>query len=585
MAGFSVEPKRDCPHLRFLEDTEIPQISYPNSCSDCGDASENWLCLSCNETRCSRYVHGHASRHGAATGHPVAVSFADCSAWCYLCEDYVDHPALRPFITAVQTVKFRSPAPPAPARAPAAAAPAPAPAPAAAAPPAAVAALESLKKNAIEGKRDAELEVEGSDAGDLLAISECTGCVVHVRGSGLGALAMRSLRGCAVHVETSAAPPETSMERCQQTEVVFSSAPGNVYLAGCTEVALAMRSGWEALHTTACQRVTLQPPGGPVFRVRSSDEHIITQAARGQVVSEFAARRAEGDSSVAAPDDDEEPVAVPRRSRMLGHARPEDIEEHHDSPQEFESKMLIVARMVRDAAGDTVVYTGAGISTSASIPDYRGPKGVWTARDRGERVTMDISFEEAKPTRAHMAIAGLVREGLIKFVTSTNVDGLHVRSGLGPEHLAELHGNAFLEVCRACGARHMRFFDTTSIAGPHKTADKHSTGRDCDKCGKPLFDSIVHFGENLPRTEIESAARQAKCKLSLVLGTSMMRTKYDSLSAVRLFARTDEFMEKLCALLGVAIPEYMHFDKIIQAVWPPKFITFFAENPMVHKDL
>lgn len=48
--------------------------------------------------------------------------------------------------------------------------------------------------------------------------------------------------------------------------------------------------------------------------------------------------------------------------------------EKYDPPDILESKIRELADMIR-ISRHFVVHTGAGISTSAGIPDFRGPKG------------------------------------------------------------------------------------------------------------------------------------------------------------------------------------------------------------------
>ena len=116
-----------------------------------------------------------------------------------------------------------------------------------------------------------------------------------------------------------------------------------------------------------------------------------------------------------------------------------EIEEFEDSLADLEVKIKKLAHLVGESK-HLVVFTGAGISTSASIPDYRGPNGVWTFKAHGKK-TEDIPFfDKAAPTPCHMTLKELQDRNILKYIISQNDDGLHRRSGILKERISELQG-------------------------------------------------------------------------------------------------------------------------------------------------
>ena len=81
-----------------------------------------------------------------------------------------------------------------------------------------------------------------------------------------------------------------------------------------------------------------------------------------------------------------------------------------DDPAVTETKAQKLAEWIKTAK-HVVVHTGAGISTSAGIPDFRGPNGVWTLEEKGLKPNINVSFDLAKPTLTHMALTALINSG------------------------------------------------------------------------------------------------------------------------------------------------------------------------------
>jgi NAD-dependent deacetylase len=155
---------------------------------------------------------------------------------------------------------------------------------------------------------------------------------------------------------------------------------------------------------------------------------------------------------------------------------------------------------------NTVVFTGAGLSTDSGLRDFRGPDGLWTRRDKGLSTPVQ-NWTNVEPNAGHIAIFELQQMGKLAFLISQNVDNLHLKSGIKPELLAELHGNMTKVRCLQCE------FKMDRIEGE----------RQCPICGGKLKSTVVDFGDSLPVKDLnESYTHAGRCDLFIVIGSSLV---------------------------------------------------------------
>jgi NAD-dependent deacetylase len=181
-----------------------------------------------------------------------------------------------------------------------------------------------------------------------------------------------------------------------------------------------------------------------------------------------------------------------------------------------------------------VALTGAGISTDSGIPDFRGPKGVWTLNPKAERMSdirhyvadlevRHLSWQSrlahpvwtARPNAGHRALVDLERRGNLHALITQNIDGLHQRAGSSDDRVIEVHGTLHFAVCLGCGLRRPMLEVLERVRG----GDPDPA---CGACGGILKSDTISFGQPLVPEVIDRAwqvSEEADCLIAI--GTSL----------------------------------------------------------------
>ena len=170
-----------------------------------------------------------------------------------------------------------------------------------------------------------------------------------------------------------------------------------------------------------------------------------------------------------------------------------------------------------------VFFGGAGVSTESGIPDFRSADGLYNQQyDYPPEVILSHTFfmreteeffrfyrdrmiyRDAKPNRAHYALAELEKKKKLKAVITQNIDGLH--RAAGSNVVLELHGSVYYNYCMKCGKQYDLDFVMNSEGVPH-----------CS-CGGIVKPDVVLYEEPLDTHTAEMAMAYCQSADVLIIG-------------------------------------------------------------------
>ena len=239
---------------------------------------------------------------------------------------------------------------------------------------------------------------------------------------------------------------------------------------------------------------------------------------------------------------------------------------------------------------------GAGISTSAGIPDFRSNTGLFKQLQDKYNLSSPEEFflkstflknpiyfyeftkifdlSKVKPTISHKFINFLVNKNIVKYVFTQNIDGLEIKAKIPEEKLVFAHGNFYNGHCANCNIP----IDIKFINEGIEKGEVYY----CPKCGGPCKPKVVFYGEALPERFYEKLEECKEVDLIIIMGTSLKVQPFANIPFL-----TNPYASKIVfnmEKVGVFRYEYLENDAILlKGKTDEKVIQFLKDTELYNE--
>ena len=213
-------------------------------------------------------------------------------------------------------------------------------------------------------------------------------------------------------------------------------------------------------------------------------------------------------------------------------------EEHPNKYQE------IVEGLKNNRFNNILFITGAGISTSAGIPDFRSKDGCFAQVQKKYNLSYPeqlfqidsfkrnpapfydfckgFNIDNCKPTKTHLFMGFLCQKNIVRRIYTQNVDGLELKAGVPYDKMVFAHGKITEAACPLC----RKEYDINILRDEYVMKDKIMY---CTLCKTPIKPKVIFYGEALPLNFYFNFILIFRCDLAFIMGTSLRVTPFNFL--------------------------------------------------------